>query len=157
LSINDGVRHSVRFPAKTMERKHLMKTIILIAATLAAALCGGCATTAQRYYQTSSAVAPASEPHQYLVQFRISEVQPDGQVNLLNTPKLPVTAGKEARLFSGYAQEKEGVVCENGVVCTALVAEHTDRAEAKTSILLTSNGKETIVSSQSAVLNILNK
>ena len=115
---------------------------VAIAIALAAIMGTGCATT-ERSYQTSATVTPAGQPHQYTVEFRITEV---GREKVLNAPRVTVNAGQEGQIR--VCDEKE----DNGVFCTALVTETESGLEALTTVTVKADGKETLSSSQTTII-----
>jgi len=119
-----------------------MKKVMMAMAGLAL---GGC-MTAQDGYRTEATVTPGTEAHQYVVQFKITDVAKDGKTDILSTPKVTVKAGKEAKIT--VADKKE----QNGVFCTALVKESEGGIEAVTTVVVKEKGTEKLNTTQSVTL-----
>ena len=87
-------------------------------------------------YRTEVAIAPAEEPHQYVVEFKISRVSEKGPVILI-MPKLKVKAGEEGTVKVGDSGDNESIYC------TAIVTENPGTIEAATRVIVKSQGRET--------------
>ena len=107
-----------------------MRTIIplILAFTLSA-----CASSPIGY-RTDVKVArvtSATDPHQYLVEFKITQLGGHGDSAVLSAPSLLVNAGQESRVVVMDEEEK------TGIVCTVLVKEVDGDVEAATSVTIT--------------------
>ncbi len=81
-------------------------------------------------------VAPvAGEANQFMVEFLISEKQPDGEENLLSTPKLTMLGGTEGTIKVVDEGEK------NGVICTATVIPKANELQVDTSVTIKEDGR----------------
>ena len=76
----------------------------------------------------------ATEPHQYLVEFRITQIDGDGNSAVLSAPNVLVNADQEGEVVV-MDQEKKA-----GIACTVLVKEVDGGVEAATSVTITANG-----------------
>jgi hypothetical protein len=103
----------------------------------------GVCMTARAGYRTEAAVTPGAEPHQYVVQFKITDVAKDGKGRVLSAPKIVVNAGKEGTVT--VADEGE----QSGLFCTALVKETEGGIEAVTAVTLKEKGTEKLSTVQS--------
>ncbi len=112
---------------------------------LAAVMVAGCATT-QKSYQTTTAVSPAGQPQQYMVEFKIRETGEDGKQNVLSAPRVTVKAGQEGQIK--VCGEKE----ENGVFCTALVKETANGVEVHTTVTVKEDGTKVLNTLQKTVV-----
>jgi uncharacterized lipoprotein YajG len=116
-----------------------------LAVVLAAMMVAGCATT-KKSYQTTTTVSPAGQ-QQYTVGMTIQATGKDGKQDVLSTPKITVSVGKEGRITVG--DEKE----VNGVFCTVLVEENANRLETLTTIIVKEDGKTMLNTSQKTLVN----
>ena len=76
-------------------------------------------------------VTSATEPHQYLVEFRITQIGGDENSAVLSAPSVLVNAGQEGQVVVMDQEEK------TGIVCTVLVKEVDGDVEAATSVTIT--------------------
>ncbi len=106
-----------------------MKMIIM--AGLAGVVLGACVSS-QPGYRTEARVIPGPEDHQYVVQFKITDVAKNGKADVLAAPKLVVKAGEEAKIAIADGNE------QNGVFCTALVKEAEGSIEVVTTLTVKS-------------------
>jgi hypothetical protein len=97
-------------------------------------------------YRTEATVTPGTDAHQYVVQFKIMDVENDGKTKVLATPLIVVQAGKEGTI-SVY-KEKE----ESGLFCTALVNETEGGIEAVTTVVVKEKGTEKLSTAQSVTV-----
>jgi len=109
-----------------------MKKLMMVVAGLVLGAC----MTAQAGFRTETTVTPGTEAHQYVVQFKITDVAKDGKTDVLSTPKVTLKAGQESKIT--VADEKE----QNGVFCTALVKEIEGGIEAVTTVVVKEKGTE---------------
>ena len=117
--------------------------------TITAAVLGlvlGACVSAQAGYRTEVKVTPSTEPHQFVVEFKIIQADKDGKTDVLSAPKLVVKSGEEGRAI--IADEKE----ESGVFCTALVKETDAGVEATTTVTVKEKGTEKLSSAQSITM-----
>jgi hypothetical protein len=122
-------------------------TIIII---LAAIMVTGCATT-DKSYQTGVTVTPLKRPHEYCVEFTISEKEGDGKSRILSKPMVVCNAGQEAAL-SSHSTLYEGKVRNRSVSGTVLVTEAKSRVEAVTTLNIKEDGKEVLNTSQTMIV-----
>lgn len=115
-----------------------MKIIAVVTSLLLGACLG-----AEAAYRTEATVTPSGAAHQYVVQFKITDMAKDGKADVLSAPKLVVEAGKEAQVFVGDDQG------QSGVFCTAIVREVADGIEGVTTVTIKDKGVEKLSSTQS--------
>lgn len=126
--------------------------IRIVALALGVLICAGCATT-QRSYKTDMRITPGGIPHEYIVEYKITKIfknlsgvsKEEGE-NILSSPKLTVTAGREGQVKVCDSAE------QNGVICTALVKENAEGIEAVGSIIVKEKGQEILSSSQNIII-----
>ena len=94
-------------------------------------------------YRTEVKVKPTGEAHQFIVDFKISQVDKDGKSDVVSAPKLVVTAGQEGRVEVVVAEKQQ-----NGVFCTSLVKETDVGLEVTTTVTIKKDGAEVLSSSQ---------
>lgn len=97
-------------------------------------------------YHVDVKVAPAGEPKQYMIEFRISETQAGGKTNVLSAPRIVTLAGQEGRIQVSDGEE------QSGIFCTAQVNEKEDGIEAVTSVEVKEGGKTLWSNSQSTTV-----
>lgn len=102
--------------------------------------------TAQAGYRTETTILPGPEAHQFVVKFKIIDVDKEGKTDVLSTPQITVKAGQEGKVTVG--DEKE----ENGVFCTVLVKEIENGVEALTTVIVKEKGKEVLSTSQTVTM-----
>ena len=117
-----------------------MKKIMMVA--VAGLILGACGS-AQAGYRTEITVAPGTDVHQYVVQFKIIDATKDGKTDVMSAPKLVVKAGEEGKIT--VADEKE----QSGVFCTALVKETEGGIVAVTTVMVKENDTEKLNTTQS--------
>ena len=93
-------------------------------------------------YRTDVKISPSGIPHQYVVEFKISQTLQNGTSNLINSPRMIVTAGQEGEVKAMDLQERDGILCK------ALIEEKVDSVEALTSVTVKMQGIETLSSTQ---------
>ena len=93
-------------------------------------------------YRTDVKISPSGIPHQYVVEFKISQTLQNGTSNLSNSPRMIVTAGQEGEVKAMDLQERDGILCK------ALIEEKVDSVEALTSVTVKMQGIETLSSTQ---------
>lgn len=106
----------------------------------------GACVTAQAGYRTEAVVTPATEAHQYVVQFKIMDVAKDGMTDVLSAPKLVVKVGEEGKI--NVSDEKE----QDGLFCTALVKEIEGGIVAITTVVVKAKGAEKLSTCQTVTL-----
>ncbi len=79
---------------------------------------------------------PAEEPHQNIVELKISHVGEKGPV-VLSMPKLKVKAGEEGTVKVGDSMDRDTLYCP------ALITENIGSIQAATRAIVKSQGKET--------------
>ena len=122
-----------------------MRPGFLAIGILMAWVCVGCGAP-RPAYRTDVKIAPAATPHQYTVEFRLSETRRDGNPNLVIAPKLTVIAGQEAHVLVGDDGQR------NAVSCTALVREGAQSLDATTDVDVRRHGKTVWHNTQSVTL-----
>ena len=130
------------FYDETMKK---LRTVVAVAVgILTSTLFAGCSNVSlPPTYRTETTVTPSDTAHQYVVQFRITEVAKHGKTNVLSAPKVVVEAGQEAQVMVG---EQGG---QSGIFCTAIVREIAPGVEAVTTVTIKKNGIEKLSTSQS--------
>ena len=105
LHVNHNPSH-FRQAKRATTRKEIgeMKKVMMAVAGLALGAC----MTAQAGYRTEATVTPGPEAHQYVVQFKITDVAKDGKADVVLAPELVVKAGEEGKM--SVADEKGQVV-----------------------------------------------
>ncbi len=122
-----------------------MRSTRLAIGILTAWACVGCATP-RPAYRTDVRIAPAGEPRQFTVEFKISETGRDGKTNLLLAPKLTVVAGQEGHVLVGDDRQRDAISC------TALVREGGKSLDATTDVDVRRRGRTLWHSTQSLTL-----
>ena len=110
-----------------------MRTTILLIVALTLSACA----SSSMGYRTDvkvTRVPAATEPHQYLVEFRITQIDGDGNSAVLSAPSVRVNAGQEGEVVVMDQEAK------TGISCTVLVKEVDGGVEAATSVTITANG-----------------
>jgi hypothetical protein len=106
----------------------------------------GVCISAQAAYRTEVKVTPSTEPHLFVVEFKIVDVAKDGKMTVLSAPKMAVKADQEGKI--NVVNEKE----ESGVFCTALVKETDDSVEVTTTVIVKDKGLEKLNNAQIVTL-----
>jgi type II secretory pathway component GspD/PulD (secretin) len=119
-----------------------MKKVMMAVAVL---ILGAC-MTAEAGYRTETTVVPGAAEHQYVVEIKIIEVAKDGKTDVLCTPRILMSSGKEGKIHVG--DEKE----QNGVFITALVKETEGGIEAVITFVMKEKGTEKLSTTQSVTL-----
>jgi hypothetical protein len=115
----------------------------MIAIVLIGIGCVGCSSSQsafsagmQNAYTTEIQIKPAEEPHQYIVEFKISHVSDKGPT-ILSSPKIKVKAGEEGVMKVGDNMDWDSIYC------TVLITENAGSVDAATRVIVKSQGKET--------------
>ncbi len=117
----------------------------MIVMVLTGLVCGGCVTK-QLSYKTYVKILPDKIPHQYIVNFKITETGPDRKENILSAPTIHIIAGQEAEIKVFRGKESDGIFCK------ALVKESGDSVEALISVTLKAKDKETLNTTQNIIV-----
>ena len=126
-----------------------MKKVMMVVAGL---VLGACMTVQAGYrtettvVPTETTVVPGAAERQYVVEIKIIEVAKDGKTDVLCTPRIIVTSGKESKIIVG--DEKE----QNGVFITPLVKEIEGGIEAVITVVVKEKGIEKLSTTQSVTL-----
>ena len=114
-------------------------------AAVAGLLLGVC-VSAQAGHRTEVEVTPSTEPHQFIVAFKIFDVAKDGKMELRSAPTIVVEADHKGTIKIGDENE------QSGVVCTALVKEIGDSIEVTTTVAIKKKGSEELTHAQIVTL-----
>ena len=108
----------------------------------------GSPISVQAGYQTEVTVTPSTEPHQFVVNFKIIQTKKDDKQDVLSTPMMIVKESQKGRIEIN--NEKE----EMAILCTALVKKTDTGIETTTTVTINENGEKKLSSSH--IINIKN-